>query len=180
MLDTPWRPAILLAPATGGFRTDMYKRILLAYDGSREGLVALREGALLAKRHGAKVFLLSVVRPTAGVPIGEGVYTDMVGDQIEGYEALLAAGVAVARQLGLDPVSKLAMGEPAPQIGAFAKEIGADLVVLGHRRQNALERWWSGGTGAYVSDHVKCSVLIASNGISDADFQAEIDKAAVA
>ena len=38
----------------------MYKRILLAYDGSREGLVALREGALLAKRQGARVFLLSV------------------------------------------------------------------------------------------------------------------------
>jgi nucleotide-binding universal stress UspA family protein len=28
----------------------MYRRILLAYDGSIEGRVALREGALLAKR----------------------------------------------------------------------------------------------------------------------------------
>lgn len=155
----------------------MYKRILLAYDGSREGLVALREGALLAKRQGARVFLLSVVRPVAGVPIGEGVYTDPLNDQIDGYKALLATGVAVARQLGLEAEAKLAMGEPAPQIGAFANEIGADLVVLGHRRQNALERWWSGGTGSYVSDHVKCSVLIASNAISDQDFQAEIDKA---
>jgi nucleotide-binding universal stress UspA family protein len=155
----------------------MYKRILLAYDGSREGLVALREGALLAKSHGAKVFLLSVVRPTAGLPMGEVVYTDTMSDQIEGYQALLNAGLAVAKQLGLDSTSKLAMGEPAPQIGAYANEIGADLVVLGHRRQNALERWWSGGTGAYVSDHVKCSVLIASRAISDADFQAEIDKA---
>jgi nucleotide-binding universal stress UspA family protein len=155
----------------------MYKRILLAYDGSREGLIALREGALLAKSCGAAVFLLSVVRPTAGMPIGEGVYTDTISDQIEGYQALLATGVAVARQLGLEAESKLAMGEPAPQIGQFANEIGADLVVLGHRRQSALGRWWSGGTGSYVSDHVKCSVLIASNAISDADFQAEIDRA---
>jgi nucleotide-binding universal stress UspA family protein len=157
----------------------VYKRIVLAYDGSREGLVALREGALLARANGAKVFLLSVVQLTAGVPIGEGVYTDMVGERVEGYQALLAAGAGVAKQLGLEVESKLEMGEPAPQIGAFANEIGADLVVLGHRRQNALERWWSGGTGSYVSDHVKCSVLIASNAISDADFQAEIDKAAV-
>ncbi len=154
----------------------MYKRILLAYDGSREGLVALREGALLARSCGAKVFLLSVVQPAAGVPIGEGVYTDPIGERVEGHQALLATGVSVAKQLGLDVESKIAMGEPAPQIGSFANEIGADLVVLGHRRQNALARWWSGGTGAYVSDHVKCSVLIASNAISDADFQAEIDK----
>ena len=27
----------------------MYQRILLAYDGSQEGLIALREGAVLAK-----------------------------------------------------------------------------------------------------------------------------------
>jgi len=39
----------------------MYHRILLAYDGSREGRTALREGALLARRYGAAVYLLSVV-----------------------------------------------------------------------------------------------------------------------
>ena len=39
----------------------MYKRILLAYDGSVEGRTALREGALLARQCGAKVFLLSVL-----------------------------------------------------------------------------------------------------------------------
>jgi nucleotide-binding universal stress UspA family protein len=39
----------------------MYKRILLAYDGSLEGRTALREGALLARQCGAEVFLLSVL-----------------------------------------------------------------------------------------------------------------------
>ncbi len=155
----------------------MYKRILLAYDGSREGLVALREGALLAKRQGAAVFLLSVLPPLAGVVMGKGVYAGTAPEQIDGHRALLERGVAVARQLGLEPQSRLEVGEPAPRIGAVAKEIGADLVVVGHRRQNALERWWSGGTGAYVSDHVKCSVLIACNGVSDEAFQVEIDNA---
>lgn len=154
----------------------MYKRILLAYDGSREGLIALREGAVLARRHGATVFLLSVLPPLSGLAMGEGVYTDNTVDQIDGHRALLERGVAVARQLGLEPESRLEIGEPAPRIGAVAKEIGADLVVVGHRRQNALERWWSGGTGAYVSDHVGCSVLIACNGISDEAFQAEIER----
>ena len=39
----------------------MYKRVLLAYDGSVEGRTALREGALLARQCGAEVFLLSVL-----------------------------------------------------------------------------------------------------------------------
>ncbi len=39
----------------------MYKRILLAYDGSVGGRTALREGALLARQCGAEVFLLSVL-----------------------------------------------------------------------------------------------------------------------
>jgi nucleotide-binding universal stress UspA family protein len=42
----------------------MYKRILLAYDGSVEGRTALREGALLARQCGAQVFLLSVLVDT--------------------------------------------------------------------------------------------------------------------
>ena len=42
----------------------MYKRVLLAYDGSLEGRTALREGALLARQCGAQVFLLAVLVDT--------------------------------------------------------------------------------------------------------------------
>jgi nucleotide-binding universal stress UspA family protein len=160
----------------------MYKRILLAYDGSREGMIALREGALLAKCFGARIFLLSVLpqseaQGTAGV-----VYGDVVGQQLASYKALLASGVETLKRFGFAPVAKLVIGEPAPQIGAFAKEIRADLVVLGHRRQNLLQRWWSGSTGSYVSDHVSCTVLIARSEISDEAFAAAMqggDQAAV-
>ena len=43
----------------------MYKRILLAYDGSVEGRTALREGALLARQCGAEVFL----HPSSSIPV---------------------------------------------------------------------------------------------------------------
>lgn len=152
----------------------MYQRILLAYDGSREGLIALREGALLAQRCGASVFLLSVLPETGGARVAEAVYGGVVAQQVDSYKALLARGEAVLKQLGLTPVTRLVIGEPAPQIGAFAKEIAADLVVLGHRRRSAIERWWSGGTGAYVSDYITCSLLLGRNVISDEAFEAEL------
>jgi len=155
----------------------MYERILLAYDGSREGLIALREGALMARKFGSKVFLLSVLPQTEGVRLAESVSGDVVGQQMAGYKELLARGVTVLKEFGFDPVAKLVVGEPAPQIGAFAREINADLVVLGHRKQNLLQRWWSGSTGSYVSDHVACSVLVGRNPISDEAFAAEMKSA---
>ena len=52
-------------------RLKMYKRILLAYDGSVEGRTALREGALLARQCGADVFLLSVLVDTGTLLLPE-------------------------------------------------------------------------------------------------------------
>jgi nucleotide-binding universal stress UspA family protein len=152
----------------------MYKRILLAYDGSREGIIALREGALLAHRCCSEVYLLSVVPETAGVTMAESVYGGVVAHQTDAYRTLLARGVEVLTRLGFKPVALLVSGEPIPQIAAFAKEIGADLVVVGQRRQGALERWWSGPSGASVIDHIKCSVLVGCNSISDEAFEAEL------
>lgn len=152
----------------------MYERIVLAYDGTREGLIALREGALLGRQFGSRIFLLSVLPQSEGVRLAESVAGDLIGQQMAGYKELLARGVSVLKELGFDPVARLAVGEPAPLIGDFAREVKADLVVLGHRRQNLLQRWWSGSTGSYISDHVACSVLIGRNPISDEAFAAEI------
>ena len=152
----------------------MYRRILLAYDGTREGMIALREGALLAKRCDARVFLLSIIPETAGLMMGENTSGLLADSQMTTYKALLARGVEALTRLGLEPVARLVIGEPALQIGAFAKEVRADLVVLGQRKMSVLQRWWSGATGAYVSDHVTCSVLIGRNAITDEAFEAAL------
>lgn len=152
----------------------MYKTILLAYDGSLEGARALREGALLAKQCGAKVVLLSVVPTAAGVQMAEGVYGGAVAQQIEDHKDLLRRAVAWLKQRGFDPAARLACGEPAPLIGQLAKDIGADLVVVGHHHKNFFSRWWSGSTNAYLKDNVGCSLLIASNPISDEEFDAAV------
>ena len=151
----------------------MYKRILLAYDGSREGAIALREGALIAKACRAQVFLLSVVPETGGVLMVEGAgQGGVVGKMAEAYKEQLQRGVERLRSFGFDPIARLAVGEPSPCIGAVAREMKADLVVVGHRKQNFLARWWSGSTGAYLSDHIPCSLLLSRSEISDEAFEA--------
>ncbi|MFC3722871.1 universal stress protein [Neoaquamicrobium sediminum] len=66
---------------------------------------------------------------------------------------------AVARH-GLRPEVRLNMGDPGPEICAVAREIDADLVVIGHRQHGTLARWWSGSVATYLADHLTCSLLI--------------------
>jgi nucleotide-binding universal stress UspA family protein len=151
----------------------MYTKVLLAYDGSLEGAIALREGAILAKRCGAEVFLLSVVPHLAGLQVAEGVHGGVVAHELDRYREVLERGVNRLTKLGFTPESKLAVGDPARVIGEYAKEVGADLVVVGHRKRNLLERWWSGDAGGYISDHIGCSLLIARNAVSDKALDGE-------
>ena len=48
------------------------------------------------------------------------------------FTEILNEGVARLKKLGFDPVAKLVRGQPAEEIGNFAKEIEADLIVVGH------------------------------------------------
>ncbi|HZZ36424.1 MAG TPA: universal stress protein [Caulobacteraceae bacterium] len=154
----------------------MYKRILLAYDGSREGRGALREGALIAHRCEAQIYLLSVVAGAAALRMAEGVNAGALAHCEENYREVLEEGVERLKSLGFNPIAKLVTGEPVQEIAAFAHHVGADLIVLGHRRQSLLSRWWSGSSDAYLVDHVNCSVLISRNVISDEAFMAEFAK----
>jgi nucleotide-binding universal stress UspA family protein len=150
----------------------MYKRILLAYDGSVEGRTALREGALLARQCDAEVFLLSVLADPGTLVVPEAGFAGVSVQQEDDFMDILNEGVARLRRLGFDPVAKLVIGQPAEEIGNFAKQIGADLIVVGHRRQSAFDRWWSGPKGAYLMDYTDCSLLVARNVVSDETIEA--------
>ena len=150
----------------------MYKRILLAYDGSVEGRTALREGALLARQCGAQVFLLSVLTDDGTFLSAEVALSGASVRMEDDFMEILNEGVARLKKLGFDPVAKLVRGLPAEEIGKFAKEIEADLIVVGHRRQSAFDRWWSGPKGAYLMDYTDCSLLVARNAVSDEAIEA--------
>jgi nucleotide-binding universal stress UspA family protein len=153
----------------------VYKRILLASDGSRESLVALREGALIAQVLQAKVFLLIVERESPGMRLADGVYPAPRDDEAR---KLLEFGLARLAGMGVAATGDVVAAEPALAIAARARAFVADLVVVGHRRQSLIERWWSGSSGAYLVDNVGCSVLIARNIISDAEFETHTGAAA--
>ena len=148
----------------------MYKKVLLAYDGSIEGRRALREGAKLAQLCCAEVFLLAVVELTPIMAPDAGL-TIPIDEQKENYKAVLAEGVERLKALGFSPTSRLETGEPGQKIAEFAEEIGAHLVVVGHRPQGPLARWWFGSVGSYLVKRLRCSVLVAQTEITDDEFE---------
>jgi nucleotide-binding universal stress UspA family protein len=154
----------------------MYKRILLASDGATESLVALREGALIARALNAAAFLLIVEADSPGVQMASGVHP--VARDSTPLRELLALGLARLERLGVVAQGDVRAGEPAAVISEAARAFGADLIVVGHRRKTLLERWWSGETGGYIVDRVPCSVLIARDLISDAEFESHLSAAA--
>src|SRR5678815_4978803 len=90
----------------------MYKKVLLAYDGSIEGRHALREGAKLAQLCRSEVFLLAVVE-VSSIMTPEAGRTIPIELQTEVYKAILAEGCDRLRALGFTPNARLEVGDAA-------------------------------------------------------------------
>lgn len=149
----------------------MYSSILLAYDGSREGRLALREGALLAKLCGARVVLMAVVEPQVGygLAIDPGV-TYIPPERTDDFQQTLDEGAERLTRMGLAPIARLESGVPSERIAAVAAEVGADLVVVGHQKQGVMARWLLGSVTASLSDSLNCSLLVARMEIADEEL----------
>jgi nucleotide-binding universal stress UspA family protein len=149
----------------------MYRNILLAYDGTLEGRVALREGALLAKRCEAKVVLLAVIDSAADMTIVADPGVAFVPRyQTEDFQKILDEGVARLTRLGLAHTALLRAGDPVTCIVSVAKEVGSDLVVVGHHKQGALARWLIGSVTASLIDRLNCSLLTGRLEVSEEDL----------
>ncbi|MES2970247.1 MAG: universal stress protein [Pseudomonadota bacterium] len=146
----------------------MYHTILLAYDGTREGRLALREGARLAQICGSRVVLMAVLDPSIGVNLAAssgGAYVPMF--EIGDYQKILDEGVERLIRMGLTPDARLETGQPAERITAIAKEVAADLVVVGHHKQGLMARWLRGSVTTSLTDSLECSLLVAQLEITD-------------
>lgn len=142
----------------------MFKKIVLAYDGSEHAAAALRQSSELARICDAELHLLGVVVITGSVALA-GAYgtADFFGREQTAIEEALEAAV---NDLG-DHVSvhtRIQKGDPAQQIAAYAHEIGADLAVIGHSDKGFLARWFEGSTGAKLIRDLPCNLLVATSG----------------
>ncbi|MGW8246723.1 MAG: universal stress protein [Acidiferrobacterales bacterium] len=140
----------------------MFKTILLCYDGSREGQAVLDDGAELAQHFNADTHLLAVIQPSAAAVVAEAIAAESPLTEIgRAAEEILKQGIEQLTNKGLKVEGHIVEGQAVEQIALMAREIGADLIVLGHRHRGPLQRWWQNSVGSTLLDESPCSILIA-------------------
>jgi len=141
----------------------MYKKIILAYDGSRESQQALINCKDLSQWEHAKVHLLSVV-PYKTISIGhETSHFSEEQNTIEKGRCLkiLDEGLEHLKKAGIEAKCELLQGDAVGKIVEYAHGIDADLIMIGNKhRDNWLERWWRSSTTKALIEHSPCSVLV--------------------
>jgi nucleotide-binding universal stress UspA family protein len=134
------------------------RTIVVGYDETEPSKRALERAADLAEAFGSQLIVTSVAPIMAGGPRSGGPTdpTDSFGRHL--HELVEARASVSGRKLEAEFVP--AVGEPADTIVELADERNADLVVVGTREPNVVQRLLGQSVSQSVSRHAHCDVLI--------------------
>lgn len=131
--------------------------IVVGYDGSD----AARRGVRRARWLGVEVSTIFVVAVTPDVR-SAGLAARLAGDEFDGQRLL-----AEARELFGAPERTVVetrggVGDPAVVLVAAARELGADLLIVGRRGDDFVARTLLGSVAQRVVQQAPCDVLVVA------------------
>ena len=138
------------------------RRILVCVDRSPFSTACLPHAVAMAKSLGSAITLLYVMPPPherSGLQT-----TDVLDWEVSRQEAnayLERLGQEGTQASGRQVDTRLEQGHPAERITAVARELDADLTVLGSRGERGVAEWNLGTTALQVLAVARGSVLIA-------------------
>lgn len=142
----------------------MYKKILLAYDGSESGQKALLDCQDLAQWAQAELTLVAVMPLHLDLMgMGSGVYdSNLMEEEKKALQSVLDEGLRRLAAAGHAATGEVLIGETVDEITKQARKISADLIVVGHKHLDSwAARWWRGSISKTLIEHSPCSVLVA-------------------
>ncbi len=141
----------------------MYKRILLAYDGSEAGQKALLDCHDLAQWSQSELFLIAAMPLPIGFGGVEGGVYNKELEEIERqkYQVVLDDGLKRLAQSGHSVRGEVVTGDATDVITRSATELKVDLIVVGHKHLDSwTARWWRGSVSKALIEKAPCSVLV--------------------
>jgi nucleotide-binding universal stress UspA family protein len=136
----------------------MFRKILVAVDGSRQSNAALAIAADLAQRYRATLCLLHAF-PHVSDLLGMPQYKHLLEVRSAlGQQVLENTRVQVGHALPVE--TQLIEGPPAPAILRVAVEDGCDIIVMGSRGHGQLAGLLLGSVSSAVAQRAQCAVLI--------------------
>lgn len=141
----------------------MFKKLLVAYDGSEGAKLALGKAIEIARVTVAELHILAVGRiPEYAETVSE---VEEAREQASAFYSKIAdEAIQNLSRRGLKAMSHLEFGKPGDVILRVAEDLGADLIVLGTNPHSPLRRRVLGATVDKVVDHAHCSVLVVRSG----------------
>ena len=131
----------------------MFKRILVPLDGSKFAESVLPTAEMLATCGGGQIELLRVaVHPSTFVYVPDpAALADLYdSDRTHCYTYLQGVVADVETRAGLHAETAVLEGPVADAILDYAKESGADLIVMSTHGRTGMERWLLGSTAEKV------------------------------
>jgi len=140
----------------------LYDSIVVGTDGSPTADQALARAADLAEKMGGRLHVISAYEPAVARVGGRGPAPE-AGDWDLGpdfkVDAVLERATGSVRRGGLDVEVHARKGDPADGILDVAREVNADLIVLGSKGMHGARRLL-GSVPNKVSHSAPCDVLI--------------------
>lgn len=142
----------------------MFKRILVAFDGSDHARLALEEAVDLARASDGEVSVLTVVPESSSLVVGGAVPSPVNVEElhrgiVESYRRQMVEAVdAVPSDVKVG--SRLALGQPGPEIVDQARAEESDLVAVGSRGRGRARSLFLGSVSQHVSHASPVPVLI--------------------
>ena len=145
------------ADRDGGDRSrSELREILVGYDGSEQSKHALERAAQIVSEDG-RITLI-----TAGEILPSAPRSDIESraDEIEERRRVLAEGRERLAELGIRADVVEALGDPTDAILQTARDLEADLIVVGTRGRNVAARVILGSVSTTIVNQAHCDVLV--------------------
>ncbi len=147
----------------------MFSRIVVGTDGSMDATKAVKvAGQIASLSPAATVHVVTAYEPLSpaelhrlDVQLPEEFHDQLTGDLLARPAMEEAAALLTAR--GLRHTSHEVAKAPAEAVLGLAREVDADLIVVGSRGGGAVDRLRHGSTSTKVMHEAPCSVLVVKH-----------------
>lgn len=141
----------------------MYRKIVLAYDGTEAGQKALLDSQDIGQWSQSEIVLVAVMPlPVTSIAAEMWAYSPEADEaERKRIEGVLATGVQRLLAAGLSARGVMLTGVAVDEIVKQATAEHADLIVVGHKHRGSwAERWWRGSVSQALIEEAPCSVLV--------------------